>query len=117
MKWSFPSNNGGDVNGIGNSGVETFQGAPLKSLAREICQNSLDASNSDKPVEVEFMPFELDKTSFLDSATLMDAFKRSLEFWDIKKAKDCPRLRVGGTIGSYMVCYCFNQFSQVKCVI
>lgn len=88
MKWSFPSNNGGDVNGIGNSGVETFQGAPLKSLAREICQNSLDASNSDKPVEVEFMPFELDKTSFLDSATLMDAFQRSLEFWDIKKAKD-----------------------------
>lgn len=90
MKWSFPSNNGGDVNGIGNSGVETFQGAPLKSLAREICQNSLDASNSDKPVEVEFMPFELDKSSFLDldSATLMDAFQRSLEFWEIKKAKD-----------------------------
>ena len=59
MKWSFPSNNNGDVNGIGNSGVETFQGAPLKSLAREICQNSLDASNSVKPVNIEFMPFEL----------------------------------------------------------
>ena len=88
MNWSFPSNNNGDVNGIGNSGVETFQGAPLKSLAREICQNSLDASNSDKPVEIEFMPFELDKASFPDSNSLMDAFQRSLSFWDIKKAKD-----------------------------
>ena len=37
MRWSFPSNNNGDVNGISNSGVETFQGTPLKSLAREIC--------------------------------------------------------------------------------
>ena len=88
MKWSFPSNNNGDVNGIGNSGVETFQGAPLKSLAREICQNSLDASNSVKPVNIEFMPFELDKADFPDADSLMDAFKRSLAFWDIKKAKD-----------------------------
>lgn len=88
MNWSFPSNNNGDVNGIGNSGIETFQGAPLKSLAREICQNSLDASNCDKPVEIEFMPFELDKGAFPDSGTLMDAFQRSFDFWSIKKAKD-----------------------------
>lgn len=88
MKWSFPSNNNGDVNGIGNSGVETFQGAPLKSLAREICQNSLDASNSNAPVEVEFMPFDLDKAKFPDAESLLDAFQRSHSFWTIKKAKD-----------------------------
>lgn len=44
MEWNFPSNNHGKVKGISDSGVETFQGTPLKSLAREICQNSLDAA-------------------------------------------------------------------------
>ena len=44
MKWNFPSNNKGDIIGIGHSGIETYQGTPLKSLAREICQNSLDAA-------------------------------------------------------------------------
>jgi len=88
VNWSFPSNNNGDVNGIGNSGVETFQGAPLKSLAREICQNSLDAANSDNPVKIEFVPFELEKAYFPNADSLMDAFERSLAFWDTKKAKD-----------------------------
>ena len=37
--WSFPSNNYGQISGIADSGVETFNGTPMKSLAREICQN------------------------------------------------------------------------------
>ena len=43
IKWSFISNQGGEIKGINDSGVATFRGTPLKSLAREICQNSLDA--------------------------------------------------------------------------
>lgn len=81
MKWSFPSNNNGDVNGISNSGVETFQGTPLKSLAREICQNSLDAAISDNPVEVEFMPFVLEPEEIPDYDSLCKAFHESLAFW------------------------------------
>lgn len=42
-KWNFPSNNHSQTIGIADSGVETFKGTPIKSLAREICQNSLDA--------------------------------------------------------------------------
>ena len=61
MKWFFPSNNGGDINGIGNGYLEHFQGTRLKSLAREICQNSLDAAiNENEPVIVEFKSFSLD---------------------------------------------------------
>ena len=57
-EWRFPSNNNGQILGISDSGVETFKGTPIKSLAREICQNSIDARcNSDKPVEVEFKTF------------------------------------------------------------
>lgn len=87
MRWSFPSNNKGDINGIGNSGVETFQGTPLKSLAREICQNSLDAALEGKTVEVEFMPFALDIGEFPDAESLEKAFRASLNFWSIQSVK------------------------------
>jgi hypothetical protein len=87
MKWSFPSNNHGDINGISNSGVETFQGTPLKSLAREICQNSLDAALCGQTVEVEFMPFALDVDEFPDADSLMKAFTASLDFWDRQSSK------------------------------
>ena len=40
-KWNFPSNNHSQTIGIADSGVETFKGTPIKSLAREICQNSI----------------------------------------------------------------------------
>ena len=38
--WRFPSNDNGQIYGIADSGVETFNGSPITSLAREICQNS-----------------------------------------------------------------------------
>mgnify|MGYP000584385864 FL=1 len=88
MRWSFPSNNNGDVNGISNSGIETFQGTPLKSLAREICQNSLDASLDESPVTVDFISFELSKEEIPGAEDLCDAFNRSLAFWEPKKAQD-----------------------------
>ncbi len=87
MRWLFPSNNRGDINGIGNSGIETFRGNSLKSLAREICQNSLDAALEDKTVEVEFMPFVLDIGEFPDAESLEKAFKASLDFWSIQSVK------------------------------
>lgn len=87
MRWSFPSNNNGDINGIGHSGVEIFQGTPLKSLAREICQNSLDAALEGKTVEVEFMPFVLDVSEFPDAESLEKAFRACLDFWSIQSVK------------------------------
>lgn len=53
--WNFPENQSGAISGLGEAGIETFNGSPLESLAREICQNSLDAhKNISKPVQVEF---------------------------------------------------------------
>lgn len=91
MKWSFPHNNDGDINGINNSGVETFLGTPLKSLAREICQNSIDAALNHDPVRVEFMPFVLEPEELPDCDTLKKVFASSLSFWEpqaSKKAKE-----------------------------
>ena len=65
--WSFPSSNFGTLNGIGEAGIETFKGTPYKSLAREICQNSLDAKDgSGKPVIVEFSCSQEDTSCFHD---------------------------------------------------
>ena len=57
-EWRFPSNDHGETKGINDSGVAQCRGTPLRSLAREICQNSLDAARA-KTVTVEFNAFEI----------------------------------------------------------
>jgi hypothetical protein len=87
LKWNFPTNNGGLIVGIGESGVETFRGTPFKSLAREICQNSLDAHlENDQPTRIEFMPFDLEPDSVPAISDLQDAFRRSIDFWSIQNS-------------------------------
>ena len=78
MKWNFPSNNYAQVTGITESGVETFRGQPLSSLAREICQNSIDATKKGEVTRIEFKHFQLNPKQIPDSIGLEDAFKRSL---------------------------------------
>jgi len=90
MKWDFPLNNYGQINGIADAGVETFKGTPLKSLAREVCQNSLDAGNGGI-VRIQFSPFSIKLHEIIDIEPLQNAFKSALDFWQIqedKKAKD-----------------------------
>lgn len=87
MKWVFPSNNNGDINGIGNPGIETFQGTPLRSLAREICQNSLDAAKPDSVVEIEFVPFSLETYEIPNIESLRKVFKESFDFWEPQSSK------------------------------
>ena len=85
IKWRFPSNDNGENKGINDSGVATFRGTPLKSLAREICQNSLDASRC-KPVRVDFNVFNVPMNRVPGAEVLKDVFKRCLDFWGMQKA-------------------------------
>lgn len=39
--------------------MEMFKKDPVSSLAREICQNSIDAAFGEKPVRVEFSLFQV----------------------------------------------------------
>lgn len=59
MDWNFPRIDGGQFHGIGDSGIDLFKGDPVKSLTREICQNSIDAMEREVPVEVEFKLFTI----------------------------------------------------------
>ena len=69
--WDFPLLGTGNEQGYSNAGIETFKGTELiDNLAREICQNSLDAKqSSEQPVIVAFSlkEFEIEKYAALKS--------------------------------------------------
>ena len=79
-KWCFPSNSGGDEQGLNNSLIETFNDSPIKSLAREIVQNSLDAALSGKQVIVEFKTFNLIRDAFPGYLELSEVMAKCQEF-------------------------------------
>ncbi len=81
--WKFPSNDNGQINGISEAGIETFKGSPFSSLAREICQNSLDAKkDNDKPVIVEFLEFEVNQNSIKGFSDIVSALNEFATFWE-----------------------------------
>ena len=86
--WNFPSNGGGAINGVANAGVEIFRGKEIPSLAREICQNSLDAAaDENSAVLVEFQRHTINTKDI----PAHDDFKKVLEdcrvFWNKKSDK------------------------------
>lgn len=87
IKWRFPINDNGLIKGISDSGIETFKGTPYKSLAREICQNSLDARLSEeKPVEVVFHQFSILSDMVPGFRDLKKAIEQAAEFSKTQKS-------------------------------
>lgn len=84
-EWRFPSNDYGEKKGINDSGIATFRGTPLRSLAREICQNSLDAARA-QTVRIEFNAFDIAPDKLPGYATLKDTFEKCASFWNDQKA-------------------------------
>lgn len=75
--WNFPSARGIQKESINDPGIETFKDHPLNSLAREICQNSLDAcDNHEKPVLIKFDRFSIDTSDFPG----IEVFKKNHEY-------------------------------------
>jgi hypothetical protein len=83
ISWNFPSNNNGREDGLNDPGVETFRDNPLRSLSREIPQNSCDASdpNSGKPVEIHFELIELPMSKFPDAQRFINILKACEKYW------------------------------------
>lgn len=58
--WQFPDNNCTKNYGLEDADTETFAGDSDGGLAREICQNSIDANNKKgKPTRIEFSRFTI----------------------------------------------------------
>lgn len=82
IKWNFPSNGGGVISGISDAGIETFKGTPYKALAREICQNSLDArKSSDYPVKVEFGLIKIQSNEIPGYCELINVIENCKDYW------------------------------------
>lgn len=91
-KWFFPTRGYGATEGFSNPALETFKGSPISSMAREICQNSLDAvRDQSKPVLIEFDNKLVSCRDFPGIVELKDIFEKCKEFWKDQsddKAKD-----------------------------
>lgn len=60
--WRFVGNNYAYENGLDTADMETFKKDPIASLAREACQNSIDAKQKEKSkVIIEFKTFEIEQ--------------------------------------------------------
>lgn len=74
ISWCHPIDESDQWDGFNEPGVEHFAGSPLKSLAREIVQNSLDSHDPDKgPVRVEFEEVSIKPKEIPGYAEFVDA--------------------------------------------
>ena len=89
INWRFPPNNGGTIQGFNDSGIATFKGAELyNNLAREICQNSLDAKREDEDhVVVKFDLKSLPKQQFEAIYSFDDIIKECKDYWGLDELR------------------------------
>lgn len=108
LGWNFPSNNNGTILEIGEAGIETFKGNLLGSLAREICQNSLDAClDHSKPVRVEFSLNSVKKEKIPDIDYLHKVLNLCKSYWDNSKTN---------TFCNRAIEICSRDFVDVMCI-
>lgn len=80
MKWVFPPNNGGEVDGFNNAAINHFDGRKLFSVVRETIQNSMDArSDKAKPVKVSFTLVDIPKNKAVGINELLPNLKYAEE--------------------------------------
>lgn len=81
--WRFPRLDDGLEQGANNSGIATFKGSNLyNNLAREICQNSLDAkAKNETTVRVEFRSMSLSKSKYPSLFELEQIFADCRDYW------------------------------------
>lgn len=82
--WRFPILDGGNEQGFNNSGIETFNGSEIyDNLAREICQNSLDAKDDsvNGPVIVKFSSKDIKISDYDTLKDLFDIIAKCREYW------------------------------------
>ena len=81
-KWFFPSRGYGELEGFSNPGLEMFKGEPIRAMAREVCQNSLDAKqDNDEPLRLEFQRYYMKTADFPGIIEMREVLKNCRDFW------------------------------------
>ncbi len=88
-KWNFPHNGYGQVRGVSDAGIETFTGTEIKSLAREICQNSLDAAveGNDATVRVDFEQYRISSSNIPGYEQYASKIQKAYDYWSKKNSE------------------------------
>lgn len=86
IRWDFPLLGSGSLQGVNGAAITMFKGdGDMDGLAREVCQNSLDAKDTDLdndiPVKVKFSLYNIDRRSFDMFDGYEDAIDDAREFW------------------------------------
>ena len=81
--WRFPGNHFTKDEGLDTADMETFKKDAISSLARELCQNSIDARipGSKKPVRIVFKSFEISKEDIPQRELLEKQIKACRDTW------------------------------------
>ena len=80
--WFFPSRGHGAKEGFSNPGLEMFKGEPIKAMAREVCQNSLDAKKkNNKPLRIEFERVLMKVSDFPGMMDMREILIKCKKFW------------------------------------
>ena len=91
IRWSFPSNNGGQIRGVADAGIETFNGSLIESIARETSQNSLDAvSLANNKCIIEIKCSSIMSSQFPGRDEFKEALSQTYLYWkdNAPKAKE-----------------------------
>ena len=83
--WRFPPLSGGTRQGYTDNGIEVFKGEDLiNNLAREICQNSLDAHDEEikQPVKVTFELRDFQKNKYKVFTEYDNCIKGCRKYWE-----------------------------------
>ena len=81
-EWKFPSRGYAATEGFSDAGLAEFKGNPLQALAREVCQNSLDAADgTGRTVRVEFHKRFMEIDKFPGMNSMKETINLCQEFW------------------------------------
>ena len=82
IKWRFPGNNYTADSGLDTADMETFKKDSISSLARELCQNSVDAKRRDqKKVRLEFKSFSVPRNHIPGIDQIVNQINACRETW------------------------------------
>ena len=105
--WSFPLLGTGSLTGSNDAAITMFKGSGIMDgLAREVCQNSLDARDNDipaeAPVKVKFKLFELEKDRFPVFKEFGDALQGAYDYWNNSPVKTQKIIDFLDTVSRYL---------------
>lgn len=88
IEWNFPNNGCGQIRGVSDAGIETFTGTEIQSLAREVCQNSIDASkDKESCIRVEFEQYFIDSSMIPGYDQFASKIEKAYRYWMSKNSE------------------------------